>query len=201
MSCQFICSSSNYLFVFQFFSSDTSILLDCGEGSVGQMCRLYGERTEDIIRSIKALHITHMHGDHHMGVMDFIRMRQKCMPENRPPLLVMAPLQPFEQLLNFYEQHFGSVRDEITLINNADLVREKGRLRSCSRLTRRILLMWRIWDFPGKWTVRWLESRSQCKWSSNLPSRTHRAIVRDLFENECAANGECWTARGIQIDI
>lgn len=103
-------------------SPDTSILLDCGEGSVGQLYRFYGDQTEDIIRSIKALHITHMHGDHHMGIMDFIRLRQKCIPENRPPLLLMAPKEPFEDLLNFYEQNFRNVRNEFNLMDNADLV-------------------------------------------------------------------------------
>ncbi|XP_055317663.1 ribonuclease Z, mitochondrial-like [Sitodiplosis mosellana] len=101
---------------------DSSILLDCGEGTVGQICRFYGSRTEDVIRNIKALHITHMHGDHHMGVMDLIRTRQKYMPQNRPPLLLMAPEQQFSALLNFYEENFGNVRDEFIMINNEDLI-------------------------------------------------------------------------------
>lgn len=86
------------------------------------MCRFYGSRIEDVIRSIKALHITHMHGDHHMGVMDLIRIRQKYMPENRPKLFLMSPQKPFGELLNFYEEKFGNVIDEFTMINNEDLV-------------------------------------------------------------------------------
>lgn len=97
--------------------------MDCGEGTVGQICRFYGSRTEDVIRSIKALHITHMHGDHHMGVMDLIRTRQKYMPENRPKLFLMSPQKPFGELLNFYEEKFGNVINEFTMINNEDLVR------------------------------------------------------------------------------
>lgn len=97
-------------------------MLDCGEGTVGQICRFYGCRTEDIIRNIKALHITHMHGDHHMGFMELIRTRQKYMPDNRPPLLLMAPKLPFEALLDFYEKNFGNVRDELIMIDNEDLV-------------------------------------------------------------------------------
>lgn len=101
---------------------DVSILLDCGEGTVGQINRFYGSRAEDVIRNIKALHITHMHGDHHMGVMDLIRARQKYMPENRPPLLLMAPKKQFGALLNFYDTHFGHVCDEFIMIDNEDLV-------------------------------------------------------------------------------
>lgn len=65
-----------------------------------------------------------MHGDHHMGIMDFIRMRQKCIPENREPILLMAPKQQFVELLNFYETHFGNVLCEFTIIDNDDLVRK-----------------------------------------------------------------------------
>lgn len=97
-------------------------MLDCGEGTVGQMCRFYGSRTEDVIKSIKALHITHMHGDHHMGFMDLVRIRQKYMPVERPPLLLMSPQLPFEALLNFYEKHFGDVLNDFIMINNEDLV-------------------------------------------------------------------------------
>lgn len=64
-----------------------------------------------------------MHGDHHMGVMDLIRARQKYMPENRPPLLLMAPKQQFSTLLNYYEENFGNVHGEYLMIDNEDLVR------------------------------------------------------------------------------
>lgn len=64
-----------------------------------------------------------MHGDHHMGVMNLIRIRQKMMPENRPRLLLLAPKKPFDALLDFYEENFGNVRDELTMIDNEDLVR------------------------------------------------------------------------------
>lgn len=103
-------------------------MLDCGEGTVGQICRFYGSRTEDVIRNIKALHITHMHGDHHMGIMDFIRIRQKYMPENRPPLLLMSPLEEFTEVLKFYEKNFGNVLSEFIIIDNEDLVRNNHAL-------------------------------------------------------------------------
>lgn len=133
-------------------------MLDCGEGTAGQICRFYGSRTENIIQNIKALHITHMHGDHHMGIMDLIRLRQKYMPENRPPLLLMAPMGPFKSLLDFYEERFGHVRDEFKFIDNEDLVSTKKKLsRSISPSQDNILTIYHL--LSDKWTVRRPENR------------------------------------------
>lgn len=63
-----------------------------------------------------------MHGDHHMGFMDLLRMREKYMPSNRAPLLVMSPIEPFKELLQFYDDHFGNVLKECNLIDNDNLV-------------------------------------------------------------------------------
>lgn len=49
-------------------SPDCSILLDCGEGTAGQIVRLYGrDRAEQVFRSLKAIYISHLHADHHLG--------------------------------------------------------------------------------------------------------------------------------------
>lgn len=59
--------------------------------------------------------------------MDFIRARQKSIPENRPPLLLIAPMKQFGKLLDFYEKHFGNVLSEFTMIDNEDLVKNIAR--------------------------------------------------------------------------
>lgn len=64
-----------------------------------------------------------MHGDHHVGFMEFLRMREKFIPDDRAPLVVCAPMEPFGPLLQFYEEHFGNVLSHCTCIDNADMVR------------------------------------------------------------------------------
>lgn len=49
------------------YSPTDSILLDCGEGTLGQLFRLYGDRTQDLLKNLKAIYISHMHLDHFMG--------------------------------------------------------------------------------------------------------------------------------------
>lgn len=50
---------------------DTIIMLDCGEGSLGQIYRFYGLNAEQIIRKIKGVFITHFHADHQIGFLSF----------------------------------------------------------------------------------------------------------------------------------
>lgn len=97
-------------------------MLDCGEGTAGQLCRFYGTDTADVIRNIKGIWISHMHGDHHMGFMDLMRLRHEYMPSDREPLVLMAPKQRFGDLLNFYENNFSNVSNEYVMIDNEDLV-------------------------------------------------------------------------------
>ena len=47
-------------------SEDRSVLLDCGEGTTTQLWRHYGHATDDVLLTIKAIFISHMHADHHL---------------------------------------------------------------------------------------------------------------------------------------
>lgn len=48
-------------------SKDSSILLDCGAGTLGQLYRFYGDQTHDILKNLRGIFISHMHLDHFMG--------------------------------------------------------------------------------------------------------------------------------------
>lgn len=63
-----------------------------------------------------------MHGDHHIGFMDFLQMRRKFVPSNRTPFLLMAPKLYFEELLDFYNKNFDDIHSEYTIFDNEDLV-------------------------------------------------------------------------------
>lgn len=43
------------------------MLLDCGEGTLGQMYRFYGDRTHEVLKKLRGIFISHMHMDHYMG--------------------------------------------------------------------------------------------------------------------------------------
>lgn len=46
-------------------SSDVSLLLDCGEGTFGQLCRHYGDEVDQLLGTLAAVFVSHLHADHH----------------------------------------------------------------------------------------------------------------------------------------
>ena len=44
------------------------MLLDCGEGSYGQLRRRYGTAADDVIARLRCIWISHIHADHHAGL-------------------------------------------------------------------------------------------------------------------------------------
>lgn len=48
--------------------SSRNILLDCGEGTGGQLLRVFGPLLQEELRKIKLIFISHLHADHHLGI-------------------------------------------------------------------------------------------------------------------------------------
>lgn len=64
------------------------ILLDCGEGSWGQLVRLHGPQgASHVVRSLAGIWISHRHADHMAGVLQILAQY----PVNAPPLLLVGP--------------------------------------------------------------------------------------------------------------
>ena len=94
-------------------SNGNAMLLDVGEGTVGQLLRILKHRKRPSdrslfdefrsrIRGIKAVWISHPHADHHLGLLRLITERlMLCQPDDEP-LLIMAPPAIF-QFLSEYE--------------------------------------------------------------------------------------------------
>lgn len=71
-----------------------NILLDAGEGTWGQLVRFFGDDSAcsegvwEALRDLKCVFISHIHGDHHIGLAKILAMRQRvgdcydcCAPE------------------------------------------------------------------------------------------------------------------------
>lgn len=54
-----------------------NILLDCGEGTWGQMRRHFGLDVDSVLRQTKCIFLSHVHADHHMGVSRILFQRRK----------------------------------------------------------------------------------------------------------------------------
>lgn len=73
--------SSTYLHV----DGQGGLLFDAGEGSFGQLFRRYGPaEIASIIRGLKCVFISHMHADHHLGLLRILGLRSKVHREAEP---------------------------------------------------------------------------------------------------------------------
>lgn len=48
-------------------------LFDCGENTLGQLKRVFGSEVSDVLRNLKAIWISHLHADHHLGTVSVIK--------------------------------------------------------------------------------------------------------------------------------
>ncbi|XP_012284418.1 ribonuclease Z, mitochondrial [Orussus abietinus] len=97
---------------------DRSILLDCGEGTIGQLFRFYGRsKVNHILLTIKAVYVSHLHADHHIGLIGFLKEREKLTKE---PVFLLAP-QQISAWLPYYHARFELILNNFQLIHNADL--------------------------------------------------------------------------------
>jgi ribonuclease Z len=48
-------------------------LFDCGENTLGQLQRVFGNELPAVMRDLKAIWISHLHADHHLGTASVIR--------------------------------------------------------------------------------------------------------------------------------
>ncbi|UNI13973.1 Ribonuclease Z [Purpureocillium takamizusanense] len=49
-------------------------LLDCGEGTLGQIRRAFGaEQAADVLRNLRCIVISHLHADHHLGAASLVK--------------------------------------------------------------------------------------------------------------------------------
>ncbi|PQP96617.1 zinc phosphodiesterase ELAC protein 2 [Prunus yedoensis var. nudiflora] len=73
--------------------SKGGLLLDCGEGTLGQLKRRYGvEGADNAVRGLRCIWISHIHADHHTGLARILTLRRdllKGVPHE--PLLVVGP--------------------------------------------------------------------------------------------------------------
>ncbi|CAA3018626.1 zinc phosphodiesterase ELAC 2 [Olea europaea subsp. europaea] len=85
--------------------SKGSLLLDCGEGTLGQLKRRFGvEGADEAVGSLRCIWISHIHADHHTGLARILALRSsllKGVPHE--PLIVVGPRQ-LKRYLDAYQR-------------------------------------------------------------------------------------------------
>ena len=94
------------------------MLLDCGEGTLGQLYKCFGfHLANKIISDLKCVFLSHIHGDHHLGLIRILQKRTKLLGHDREPVLVIGP-QLLYKWLEEYKNHCEYVQYQF---QNAEL--------------------------------------------------------------------------------
>lgn len=101
------------------FSPDSCGLFDCGEGTLGQIIRFYGrDGADETLLKMKMIYISHLHADHHLGLLNLLNRRRKLTSEK---VILIAPIQ-IEDWLLFYDHMIGEIKSTYELVSCKDFV-------------------------------------------------------------------------------
>uniref|UniRef100_A0A671T6L8 Zinc phosphodiesterase ELAC protein 2 n=1 Tax=Sinocyclocheilus anshuiensis TaxID=1608454 RepID=A0A671T6L8_9TELE len=96
-------------------SSSQSLLLDCGEGTFGQLCRHYGDDVDEILSRLSTIFVSHLHADHHTGLIHLLLERERALNSLGKvfsPVYLIAPVQ-IMTWLNQYHDHCQQILSQI----------------------------------------------------------------------------------------
>lgn len=106
-------------------SLDNFILLDCGEGTLLQLHRQFGSsRAQQVLINLKAIYVSHLHADHHMGIINIVLERSKAFQRAGKEVekLFIAGPSLISQYLSFYHHKFEPILTHLYQIQNQHLL-------------------------------------------------------------------------------
>ncbi|KAF1328514.1 Zinc phosphodiesterase elac protein 2, partial [Globisporangium splendens] len=92
------------------------MMLDCGEGSFGQLYRYANGdmvRVHALVNNLKCIWISHNHADHHLGLLRMLSERSDA----TAPLMILGPT-PVEYWLKEYAGIDSSIAGKYTFVDN-----------------------------------------------------------------------------------
>ncbi|XP_027014740.2 zinc phosphodiesterase ELAC protein 2 isoform X2 [Tachysurus fulvidraco] len=99
-------------------SSCQSLLLDCGEGTFGQLCRQYGNSVDEMLVKLSTVFVSHIHADHHTGLINLLLQRERALRslgKAFTPVYLVAPAQ-IMTWLNQYHDHCQEILSHVNFI-------------------------------------------------------------------------------------
>ncbi|KAK2581362.1 hypothetical protein KPH14_008128 [Odynerus spinipes] len=106
---------------------DHSILLDCSEGTLTQIVRAYGlSKLNLILATIKVIFVSHLHADHHLGLIAILQQRAKVAKD---PIFLLIP-DNLRSWLQVYHKFVEPIEDYFKLLSNQDLLIKNHNLPS-----------------------------------------------------------------------
>ncbi|KAM9394197.1 zinc phosphodiesterase ELAC protein 2 [Pholidichthys leucotaenia] len=86
-------------------SPGQSLLLDCGEGTFGQLCRHYGDDVDKVLSKISTVFISHLHADHHTGLIKLLYQRERALRTLGKPFSLIYLVAPVQIMIWLSQYH------------------------------------------------------------------------------------------------
>lgn len=99
-------------------SESSSMLLDCGEGTLGQLSRVFCNTPSKVLSTISVIFISHLHADHHLGVAGILSAIHRNNPNQK--VSIVAPIL-LGSWLSTYRRYFEDLVN-VTFIPSRSLL-------------------------------------------------------------------------------
>lgn len=109
-----------------YVSEQRGVLMDCAEGSYGQIFDHFGNKakTDEVLLKTRAIFITHIHGDHQLGIIKILQERDQLMDiegnKQYGKIFAVIPTPLFHYIQVFVEENIKH-KDMVTLIKSLDM--------------------------------------------------------------------------------
>jgi ribonuclease BN (tRNA processing enzyme) len=108
-----------------YVNKQRGILMDCAEGSYGQLFDHLGtiEKLDDALLKTKVVFITHIHGDHQLGILKILTERDRLITEETKKfgkIYAVIPTPLIEFFNHFIDENIQH-KDMVVLVPSAQL--------------------------------------------------------------------------------
>ncbi|KAI1500400.1 beta-lactamase-like protein [Biscogniauxia marginata] len=102
-------------------------LFDCGENTIGQMRRVFGSELPSLLRDLKAVWVSHLHADHHLGTAAVIKAWHEETSKSYPSkkLLVASHTHMIDWLREYADVEDYGYSRLVTVIFDPALVKAR----------------------------------------------------------------------------
>lgn len=88
------------------------MIFDCGEGTYGQLVRHFGvDRTTEILARTNIIFVSHVHADHHLGLISLVKNRDKAVLNVDNPVKKVIVLGP--KTMHFWLKNYQNLFENI----------------------------------------------------------------------------------------
>ncbi|KAI6236439.1 Ribonuclease Z [Aphelenchoides besseyi] len=115
---------------------ESSILVDCGEGTYGQLKVMHGpEKIDEVMRNLSAIFITHAHLDHMAGLYTIIERRLEAFKRKNVPYekLLLVCNRNVRRPLTLYKSNFQDLEQHLHIADITLYIRDINEMNDHER--------------------------------------------------------------------